>query len=110
MKIDIGDNMNGDSALIAEPKYKRYSGKSCDTCNRIITITIRYDKRSSDNVEEWSYVSFRCNCGMLLAYRNGSWSYVAKKDFDSKKMLLDDARQAGFDAKSGSQKTDMPSI
>jgi hypothetical protein len=103
--------MNGDSALIDEPKYKRYSGKSCDTCNRIITITIRYDKRSSDNVEEWSYVSFRCNCGMLLAYRNGSWSYVAKKDFDKNKMLTDDFKQAGIGVKDPNVRKDqMPSI
>lgn len=102
--------MNGDSALIDEPKYKRYSGKVCDTCSRTIIITIRYDKRTSDNVEEWSYVSFRCNCGMLLAYRNGSWSYVPKKDFDHNKMLIEDFKQAGISAKEGVNKTQMPSI
>lgn len=102
--------MNGDSAFIAAPRYKRYSGKVCDTCSNTIIITIRYDKRSSDNVEEYSYLSARCGCGMIIFYRNGSWSYIPKKDFDSKKMLLDDLRQAGISAKDCSQKKDMPSI
>jgi RNase P subunit RPR2 len=91
--------MEGDSAVSLEPRYKRYSGKLCDTCKRTIVVTIRYDKRANDGVEEYSYLSARCACGMIIFYRNGSWSYIPKKDFDKNKMLVDDLKQSGFDVK-----------
>jgi hypothetical protein len=93
------------------PKFKRYLGKVCTVCSKQILMTIRYDKRSSDGVEEYSYLSAKCDCGLVLMYRNGAWSFIPKKDFDKNKLLVDELTKSGIKVNvSGFKVGPLPSI
>jgi hypothetical protein len=93
------------------PTFKRYGGSDCRVCGKRIEVTIRYDKRASDGVVEWSYNAGKCDCGVAVFYRNGRWSWIPKERFDFRRLLIDDLKQSGISVnESGFKKNPLPSI